>query len=504
MAEPAPIHKGIEPRRVRFARWRRRHPILMLGIVALFLAGTAALTMAAYVMILMGMTAKNTGVGTGIVPHVEAPAPSKAELAENALNRGIKLFEQNEVARGMLWMAQSLKIAPDGNPALERTPRANLARWRPRLAGIKAVRKCPHNVTCLAFSPDGKYVVTGGRDNVARVWEMANGKPVSPELAHRDYVICVAFSPDGKYVATGSRDNTARVWESKSGKPVGLPLEHRSWVDGVAFSPDGKYLLTGSLDNTARVWETMSGKPVGPVLQHQAAVRSVAFSPDGKLLLTATFDGTVLLWDRFSSTLLGTPIRQEHVECVAFSPDGKYVLTGSGNHSARLWETATGKPVGPTLEHGDTVFSVAFSPDGKYALTGSADHMARLWETATGKQVGTPLEHPDTVFSVAFSPDCRIVWTGCDDNALRTWETPGGNEVINTGSKHVGTGKEDNSSRPLQPPPPWEGTPERIALTVTVLTGLELDDKDTAQLLDPDKWQQRRQQLDKLGGPVAP
>ena len=66
---------------------------------------------------------------------------------------------------------------------------------------------------------------------------------------------------------------------------------------------------------------------------------------------------------------------------MAFSPDGKTVLTGSSDKTARLWETATGKQLGPPLQHQGGVLAVAFSPDGKTVVTGSAhfDHTARLW-----------------------------------------------------------------------------------------------------------------------------
>ena len=75
---------------------------------------------------------------------------------------------------------------------------------------------------------------------------------------------------------------------------------------------------------------------------------------------------------------------------MALSADGKTALTGSQDKTARLWETATGKPIGPPLQHQDEVVAVALSADGKTALTGSYDKTARLWETATGKPIGPP------------------------------------------------------------------------------------------------------------------
>jgi WD40 repeat protein len=110
-------------------------------------------------------------------------------------------------------------------------------------------------VIAVAFSPDGKTVLTGSVDGKARLWDAETGQPLSPPMAHQDSVHAVAFSPDGKTVLTGSWDNTARLWDAATGQPLGPPMTHRDRVLAVAFSPDGKTVLTGSQDNTARLWD---------------------------------------------------------------------------------------------------------------------------------------------------------------------------------------------------------------------------------------------------------
>src|SRR5712692_7744310 len=131
------------------------------------------------------------------------------------------------------------------------------------------------SVDSVAFSPDGRYVLTGSADGIARLWETASGKPLASYQGHTGSVNSVACSPDGRCVLTGSNDRTARLWETASGKPLATYQGHTGLVRSVAFSPDGRCVLTGSADSTARLWETASGKPLASYQGHTSWVNSV-------------------------------------------------------------------------------------------------------------------------------------------------------------------------------------------------------------------------------------
>ncbi|HVF24911.1 MAG TPA: hypothetical protein VNA23_03430, partial [Anaerolineales bacterium] len=333
----------------------------------------------------------------------------------------------------------------------------------------------------VAFSPDGKYVLTGSIDTTAKLWDATTGKEIYTLSGHTDEVLSVAFSPDSRYIASASADTTAKLWNVTTGKETYTLGDNDDAVLNVAFSPDGKYILTttenggvaklwdtvtghevrafgrGELGNgaafspdgryimansneddyTVKIWDTTTGQEVHKLRGHSNWVYSVAFSPDGQYALTGSIDNTAILWDVATGQEVYT-IRghSNSVRSVAFSPDGKYILTGSGDRTARLWDVTTGQEVRSWRGHFGRIWSIAFSPDGKYILTGSADGTAKLWDFNVGE--GRTLRgHTIEVYGVAFSPDGKYALTGSLDQTAKLWDIGTGRE-IRTFSGHSG------------------------------------------------------------------
>ncbi|WP_040690714.1 nSTAND1 domain-containing NTPase [Nocardia vinacea] len=283
----------------------------------------------------------------------------------------------------------------------------------------------------LAFSPDGTRIVSSHGSSI-QLWDAETWKPTGESMTgHKLEVSQVAFSPDGKRIVTASFDKTLRLWDAESHQPIGEPMRgHEAQVTSVAFSRDGRRIVSGSSDKTLRLWDAESHQQIGePMRGHEKEVTSVAVGADDKVA-SASFDGTVRLWDTVSRQQIGELMRVpgEQVTSVAFSEDGTRIAAGGDGTTIRLWDTRTSQQIGEPLRgHTASIERVVFSRDGTRLASASDDKTVRLWDVATGQPVGEPLVgHEFAVSAVAFHPDGQRLISSSFDETLREWDASGG------------------------------------------------------------------------------
>jgi WD40 repeat protein/energy-coupling factor transporter ATP-binding protein EcfA2 len=341
-------------------------------------------------------------------------------------------------------------------------------------------------VHAVAYSPDGRFAVTGSWDGTVRFWDPRTYQEAGAPIQSPSGVNALAISPDSRLVATGGQDGIVRLWATETRRPVGTPEKvDGSYLFSVAFSPDGRLIAAGSEAGTVRVWDVTTGRTLlGRALaQLDASVIRVTFSRDGQLLAAAVWEndgtGSARIWRVYNGHPIGSPLTfDDPVRSVVFRPVGALLAVAAGR-SVRLWDPATGKAVGTAFTgHTDDVHAIAFTNDGRTMATGSVDKRVRFWQVDSRTPRGSPvIGHTADVQDVAFSPDGGTLLSGSWDTTARAWRVPETFSVSRFLSGHAGevrgiafsprggllaTSGEDDTTR-LWGPPDWQphGSPLR-------------------------------------------
>jgi WD40 repeat protein/serine/threonine protein kinase len=318
-------------------------------------------------------------------------------------------------------------------------------------------------IYCLAFSPDGKWLATGGWDRTVKLRDAATGEEKLTIFGHDGFVLDLAFSPDGRSLASASEDRSGRLWEVPSGRQIGVFHGHTDFVQAVAFAPDGRGIASGGLEGTLKVWDRRTSLPV--VFDgHTGWVGRLWYRRDGRRVITAPIaqqvaGETTKGWDpstgELDPTLTGIDPAKFGDECLSVppfqfgapplpvtSPDGTMLarVWGTGgtersreyaNNSVVVLDATTGRVLHTLIGHTADLVGIAFSPDGRRIATASFDRTVKLWDTATGREVFTLRGHTAGLLVLAFSPDGRGIVSGGIDYTARVWDaTPLPAEVL--------------------------------------------------------------------------
>jgi WD40 repeat protein len=160
-----------------------------------------------------------------------------------------------------------------------------------------------YEVWAAVYSPDVTLIATGGHEPFSgqpqcsvQIWDAKTGELVATLKGHTIAVRCLAWTKDGKTLISGSYDNTIRTWNTTKWERTAV-LDGHSGVYAIAISPNGRILASALFDMTARLWNLDDGQPISSPLQHADGVRCVSFSAGGKRLVTGCLDKNAYSWD---------------------------------------------------------------------------------------------------------------------------------------------------------------------------------------------------------------
>lgn len=317
-------------------------------------------------------------------------------------------------------------------------------------------------IPALAFSRDGQWLASGGRDGSLALWDSTSWEPVAASFAaHEGAVLDLEFDAAGRLFSTGGdrqivQWSAADLQDSRFEAQLMLPNQgatgwsltvadtlrgptlitiadqalvawtlngdpdrgRRLWAHdggalGLEFGPDGT-LITSGEDGLVRLWNPDQGTPLGDALPaHEGAARRVVHQPGGDYLASIGHDGRVLLWDMAADLPAAVELgRHEAIaRALAFTPDGARLASADDQGRLMVWDVGTAGETGrlaagPIAAHEREIFDLAYSPDGRLLVTSSWDGTVRFWDAATLEPLGDPLPTGlTTIRDVAFAPD---------------------------------------------------------------------------------------------------
>ena len=318
-------------------------------------------------------------------------------------------------------------------------------------------------VAVVVFSPDGKRLLTGSADGVARLWDVATGHLIRAMIGHQSGVRSAAFSSDASMIATGDDRGGLRVWRGDTGELIRTLRAHEQMLTSLEFSRDGKRLLSASWDYTARiddpyglarevslyghanhVWTARFSRDEqavitaaedglrifsaidGHLIQENRNIRGVlyaAYSPAGDTIITVDRSGQLTSWDSSTGALRfrRTDLNAACTDCASFSADGSRIGAGSKG-GVTIFDAATGNVIARTRTmETQPAHHVRFTPDGQYLFSEAENGSARLDRVSEGSNFELFSGHADFIDAIAVSPDSRTFATGARDGTVRLW-----------------------------------------------------------------------------------
>jgi serine/threonine protein kinase/WD40 repeat protein len=282
-------------------------------------------------------------------------------------------------------------------------------------------------VNCLAFSPDGKGLVTGDTGGDVRVWSVADGALRARFPSNLGFVRVVGWYPDARTVAIiAGGEDAIRFWEYHPEPPPPDTMHHGSEVWDLAFLDGGTILASAGDDHRIRLWDALRSKPLQVIEDRGILVSTLAAEGRGGQMYSGDYSGRIRVHTLKNGTLSkaasltlprleGNPIR-----AMARSPDGRYLAASGTSTDVWIRDTVEGRDRSLSPPHRNNIYAMAFSPDGRTLAVGSDNKTITLWELP-GFILRATIPTLGEIACLAFASDSDRFAGGDSEGRIQFW-----------------------------------------------------------------------------------
>jgi len=275
----------------------------------------------------------------------------------------------------------------------------------------------------LAYSSNGKTLVTASKDQTLKVWDALTGtlrKTIGLAPAPT-----TALALQGQLAAISHEDGLIEVFNLNTGLKQASLRRNEASVWSLAFTNQPGRLAAASHDWKIALWDVKQPQaPVHIFEGHSNSVQAVAASPDHPFLVTGGADRRIKLWNLDTLDLVRTyPRQNDFITALAFAPDGNKFASATLKGDVRIWSTRSRRQLRHLRGHKGAVEGLSFSPDGKILTSAGSDGTIRIWSVRRGRTIKTLASHTGSVNAVGFAPDGQRFASVGDDGLLRVWST---------------------------------------------------------------------------------
>ena len=244
----------------------------------------------------------------------------------------------------------------------------------------------------LVYSEKLGLLVSTSFDYTAVVWDSGSMKELKQLIGHNAAVNTAAFSPDGRWLATGGDDNQILLWDVSTLRdpqlePVPILLDgHTAKVVDLAFSADGKYLASASWDRRVGIWDISALKLKHYLSGHQGPVNTAQFSGDGRYVYSGGADGHIRLWRLATGEYLRSVVRNGFgINVMDLSPELNVLAYGGSNGMMRSISINADGPEIELWNGGPPVLAVTIDPQTKKMIFSTSEGRVVIADALVGE-----------------------------------------------------------------------------------------------------------------------